>query len=224
MRASIRNGESRDEPRWEDRDPDAQLEVDYGRTVQEARAHDAERGGRDHGWYWDSQGGQSQVDGQGQSNPITTPGRSLSMPGRISALTVRCFHRLFRETRSSPRPALPIENGSRQSKRLVREVMICASQGDRVDLEDMMKKLAGKGIIYVLVEGGGELNSALLEAGLVDKIAFFYAPVIIGGKEAVSSFMGQGIESVADAVRIHRTSITRIDGDFLVEGYVERQG
>ena len=100
------------------------------------------------------------------------------------------------------------------------EILICADNNGRVDLKDLMKKLAEKGMIYILVEGGGTLIAGLLENGVVDKIAFFYAPILIGGKDAVNLVMGKGISRIDKAVRVEDITITEIDNDFLVQGYI----
>ncbi len=101
------------------------------------------------------------------------------------------------------------------------EVLVCAGKGQIVDLEDLMTKLAQKGIVYILVEGGGTLIAALLEKKLVDKLAFFYAPIIIGGKDALGPVMGKGVERVTDAIHVHNISLTEIEDDILVEGYIK---
>jgi diaminohydroxyphosphoribosylaminopyrimidine deaminase/5-amino-6-(5-phosphoribosylamino)uracil reductase len=99
-------------------------------------------------------------------------------------------------------------------------VLPCGSTDEEVDLNDLMRKLAERGIVYVLAEGGGTLAAGLLESGLVDKIVFMYAPIIIGGKNAVSVVMGRGADDPGTAVRIKDIDIRRIGSNFVVEGYV----
>jgi len=103
------------------------------------------------------------------------------------------------------------------------EVLICQDNGGRVDSHDLMRKLAEKGIVYVLVEGGGTLIADLLENRIVDKVAFFYAPIIIGGSGAVNVVMGEGIDDIGQAIRVENIIRTDIEEDFLVEGYVKYQ-
>ncbi len=91
----------------------------------------------------------------------------------------------------------------------------------QVNLKDLMKKLAGMGITSVLVEGGGMLIGSLFDEGLVDKIMFFISPKIIGGKDAISSVMGQGISRVERAVKLKDIVLRRLGEDFLIEGYVK---
>jgi diaminohydroxyphosphoribosylaminopyrimidine deaminase/5-amino-6-(5-phosphoribosylamino)uracil reductase len=92
----------------------------------------------------------------------------------------------------------------------------------QVNLKDMLKKLARQRISTILVEGGGTVIGSLFDDGLVDKVLFFISPKIIGGKDAISSVMGQGISRIDRAIKLKDVTIKRIGDDFLVEGYVQR--
>lgn len=102
------------------------------------------------------------------------------------------------------------------------KVMTVRAKSRRVDLKRLLRLLARQEIVNILVEGGGEINGALLKAGLVDKVSFFIAPKIIGGKKAISSFGGEGAQSLAKAVNLHELSVQRIGKDIWIEGYVHR--
>ncbi len=90
----------------------------------------------------------------------------------------------------------------------------------QINLKDMMKKLANLGISSILVEGGGTLNGALFDEGLVDKVIFFVSPKIIGGKDAVSSIMGKGVARIDKVIKLKEIKLKRIAEDFLIEGLV----
>lgn len=95
----------------------------------------------------------------------------------------------------------------------------------RVDLEAALRVLASEwGITSVLVEGGGELLGSLFDLGLVDKLVAFVAPKLIGGAEAPGPVGGQGVASIASAVRLGEVSWERVGDDLMVVGYVEREG
>ncbi|MCX7924800.1 MAG: bifunctional diaminohydroxyphosphoribosylaminopyrimidine deaminase/5-amino-6-(5-phosphoribosylamino)uracil reductase RibD, partial [Fimbriimonadales bacterium] len=51
----------------------------------------------------------------------------------------------------------------------------------RVPVDQVVKDLAERGISSILVEGGGQVAASFLEARLVNRIAYFYAPKLIGG-------------------------------------------
>lgn len=96
---------------------------------------------------------------------------------------------------------------------------VCEKDG-QVNLRDMMKKLAQRGIANVLVEGGGTLAGALLDEGLVDKVMFFISPKIIGGKDAISSVMGRGVSRVDKCFKLKDLNYRRIGDDLLVSAYI----
>ncbi len=92
----------------------------------------------------------------------------------------------------------------------------------QVNLYDLLKKLAQAGLTNILVEGGGTLIGSLFDCNLVDRVLFFIAPKIIGGKDAKSSVMGRGVAYVDKAVKLKDVTIKKIDEDFLVEGVIHK--
>ncbi|MFA4989672.1 MAG: bifunctional diaminohydroxyphosphoribosylaminopyrimidine deaminase/5-amino-6-(5-phosphoribosylamino)uracil reductase RibD [Candidatus Omnitrophota bacterium] len=101
------------------------------------------------------------------------------------------------------------------------KILEIKEKAGQVNLKDLMKKLAGLGITSILVEGGGMLIGSLFDEGLVDKIMFFISPKIIGGKDAISSVMGQGIARIERAAKLKNMSFRRFGEDFLIEGYIK---
>ena len=102
-------------------------------------------------------------------------------------------------------------------------VIVCPEKDGRVNLRDLMKKLARRGILYILIEGGSKLITSALEEGLVDKVAFFYAPKIIGGTEAPSVVAGKGASTLRDAIALTDVSVRRFGSDIFIEGYVGKE-
>jgi diaminohydroxyphosphoribosylaminopyrimidine deaminase/5-amino-6-(5-phosphoribosylamino)uracil reductase len=91
----------------------------------------------------------------------------------------------------------------------------------QVNLRDLLRKLAALEITSILVEGGGSLVGSLFDDRLVDRVLFFIAPKIIGGRNAISSVMGKGISRIDEAIRLERVQLRRIGEDFLIQGYVK---
>lgn len=91
-----------------------------------------------------------------------------------------------------------------------------------VDLPRLLALLAEHGIDSVLIEGGGETAATFLDAGLVDKVSLFIAPILIGGRGAVAAVGGAGAERVADALRLQRITTEWTGPDLLYEGYPVR--
>jgi diaminohydroxyphosphoribosylaminopyrimidine deaminase / 5-amino-6-(5-phosphoribosylamino)uracil reductase len=78
-------------------------------------------------------------------------------------------------------------------------------------------------ITSVLVEGGGELLGSLFDGRLVDRVALFYAPIIIGGRNAVPAVGGEGSSKVKSSVRLLDCHWRRIGkNEMLVEARVAR--
>lgn len=99
------------------------------------------------------------------------------------------------------------------------EVLDVKEKDGQVNLRDLMRKLGQKEITSILVEGGGTLIGSLFDEGLVDKILFFIAPKIIGGKEAISSVMGRGVTRIDRALKIKDWKVKHIGEDIVIEGY-----
>ena len=93
-----------------------------------------------------------------------------------------------------------------------------------VDMGETLAELGRRGVVSLLVEGGGITLGTLFDAGLVDKVQVFVAPVIIGGGQAASPVAGQGPKFMAQAWRVERTEMREIGPDWLVTGYPVRGG
>ena len=103
------------------------------------------------------------------------------------------------------------------------DMVIVKQKKARVDLRAALRILGKRNVTSVLVEGGGELLGSLFDARLVDKVTFFYAPAIIGGREAVTVVAGEGAAKVRKATRLHDCRWRRIGkNEMLVEARVAR--
>ncbi len=100
------------------------------------------------------------------------------------------------------------------------KVLVVEEKESRVCLSSLMRSLGCRGITSVLIEGGAEINASAIRAGIVDKVMCFIAPKIIGGMDAPSPIGGEGIQRLAEAHELHKTSVKLIDGDILIEGYL----
>lgn len=90
-----------------------------------------------------------------------------------------------------------------------------------VSLDALLTHLATRPINGVLVEGGSRVLTSFLEARLADRIAFFYAPKLIGGTGARTPFEGEGIPLISQAISVCHTRLRRIGTDWLVEGNLQ---
>jgi diaminohydroxyphosphoribosylaminopyrimidine deaminase/5-amino-6-(5-phosphoribosylamino)uracil reductase len=117
----------------------------------------------------------------------------------------------------APAPAGP---AALLRRRGVRVLELPGSDG-RVDLRALLEVLRALDVIAVLVEGGGELGGALAEAQLVDRVAFFVAPRLLGGRDAPGPVEGRG-RSLKDALPLAGVGTRRLGEDLLIEADVAR--
>ncbi|HLI65711.1 MAG TPA: bifunctional diaminohydroxyphosphoribosylaminopyrimidine deaminase/5-amino-6-(5-phosphoribosylamino)uracil reductase RibD [Caulobacteraceae bacterium] len=96
-------------------------------------------------------------------------------------------------------------------------VLQVAEDGGRVDIRAAMAALDGEGLTSVMVEGGGEVAASVLRAGLVDRLEWFRAPMLLGG-EGRPAVAGLGLNRLADATWFRRLSTESL-GEDLWERY-----
>jgi diaminohydroxyphosphoribosylaminopyrimidine deaminase/5-amino-6-(5-phosphoribosylamino)uracil reductase len=83
--------------------------------------------------------------------------------------------------------------------------------------------LGQRSIQSVLVEGGANVAGKLFDAGLVNKVSFFVAPLIIGGREASTAIAGEGARTLADAFELDDVELIPRGRDLEVTGYPNRK-
>ena len=102
------------------------------------------------------------------------------------------------------------------------EVVAAKSTHGKIDLIALMREFGSRGWSKVLLEGGAHLAGAALAAGIVDRVAFFIAPRILGcGLPAVEGLMSR---KVRGAVRLINLRTRPIGVDLLVEAEAARAG
>lgn len=80
----------------------------------------------------------------------------------------------------------------------------------------LLAALGKRDLQRVLVEGGPALAWELIEAGLVDEVVVFLAPVLIGGSRAPGALMGEGVATVAEALALDIQEVKAVGGDIKV--------
>jgi diaminohydroxyphosphoribosylaminopyrimidine deaminase/5-amino-6-(5-phosphoribosylamino)uracil reductase len=105
------------------------------------------------------------------------------------------------------------------------DVLVAPERGGRVDLRWLMRALGRQQVTRLLVEGGGEVHGALVDARLVHRVAFFYAPKILGDRAARPAVAGAGAKSWAGVLRLAEVATRRAGPDlFLTARVLPRQG
>lgn len=100
-------------------------------------------------------------------------------------------------------------------------VWVLPEQNGHVSLTALMEGLGSEHIDSVLLEGGGTLNWAVLESGIVQRVQAYIAPKLFGGAAAKSPVAGLGVETPVQAIRLKSTTISQMGEDFLLEGEVD---
>jgi diaminohydroxyphosphoribosylaminopyrimidine deaminase/5-amino-6-(5-phosphoribosylamino)uracil reductase len=104
-----------------------------------------------------------------------------------------------------------------QERGLIVEQIACNQQG-QVDLAAALAALARRDIMHVLLEGGADLLGSAFDHALIDHVAVFIAPKIIGGAEASSPLKGLGLARMQDALQLQQMRSCIIGDDLLIEG------
>jgi len=99
------------------------------------------------------------------------------------------------------------------------EVMVVPGRRGKVSLASLLRELAARGVVSVLIEGGGELAAAALRARLVDRLLVVTAPLVIGG-DGRPMLASLGLGRLANAPRIVDERMSRLGPDLLREGTV----
>jgi diaminohydroxyphosphoribosylaminopyrimidine deaminase/5-amino-6-(5-phosphoribosylamino)uracil reductase len=167
---------------------------------------------------------------------IPLPSRVLQVPPQTIIVTKK-FHALEFNNPPSPPFNSPLSKGGYRRVKggqgeflnegkikilLNRGIQLIEYEGEKVDLQWLMKKLGEKEITSVLIEAGSSMNAHALEEGIVDKVMFFIAPKIIGGKESFPAVGGKSFRKLEEAYRLKDIKMRRIGEDFLIEGYIEK--
>ena len=141
------------------------------------------------------------------------PGRSVDQPLRVildSRLRTPATARVAGENTLILTAAEPAPVGSAAVERV-------ATEGRRPAPAAVLDALARKGAATLLIEGGGQVAASFLSAGLVDRIEWFRAPILLGG-EGRSCVAALALAKLADAPKFRRLSAEAV-GDDLWERY-----
>ena len=99
-------------------------------------------------------------------------------------------------------------------------VEIAPLRRGNLDLRWVMRLLGRENVTCLLVEGGGEVNASFLLGGHAQRVAFFYAPKIIGGRDARKGVAGEGVSNLRQAIRLRDVEYRWLGKDLLMTGTV----
>jgi len=90
----------------------------------------------------------------------------------------------------------------------------------QIDLRWLLKRLGAENVTSLLVEGGGEVNASFLLGGLAHRVAFFYAPKVLGGRDARRAVAGEGVKRLEEIVQLRDVEWRRLGPDLLMTSRV----
>ena len=90
----------------------------------------------------------------------------------------------------------------------------------KLDLKWLLKILGSENVTSLLVEGGGEVNASFLLGGLAQRVAFIYAPKILGGRDARKGVAGDGAKSLGEVIQLREVEWRKLGEDLLLTARV----
>lgn len=102
-------------------------------------------------------------------------------------------------------------------------VWLAPVRSGRIDLRWVLRKLGDEGVTSVLVEGGGEVNASFLMGGHAHRVAFYYAPKVLGGRDARRAVAGVGAAKLSEVLQLFEVESRRIGADLLLTARVARR-
>jgi diaminohydroxyphosphoribosylaminopyrimidine deaminase/5-amino-6-(5-phosphoribosylamino)uracil reductase len=136
-----------------------------------------------------------------------------------SQMVARCREDVLVVTTS----AAPAQRRKALEERGVR-VITCDGSDGRTDPRSVVEYLAGQRYLSLMIEAGSKVNWGVLEAGIVDKIFFYYAPKILGGMQSLPVAGGAGRRRRKDAIRFRDVQLHTItQNEFAVEAWARKE-
>ncbi|MBN2370675.1 MAG: bifunctional diaminohydroxyphosphoribosylaminopyrimidine deaminase/5-amino-6-(5-phosphoribosylamino)uracil reductase RibD [Vicinamibacteria bacterium] len=137
--------------------------------------------------------------------PSDRPRRPFFRVVLDSRLRIPLRSRLVRSARHSPVIVAAARSSPRRQRALEAagvEVVLAAGRDGRVSLKRCLRRLVHRGITSVMVEGGSEVLGSFLAERLVDEVALFRAPLLLGGRRSRPVFGGPNPKRIAESLRM----------------------
>ena len=96
------------------------------------------------------------------------------------------------------------------------QVLVAPGENEPARVRSGLDQLGALGVTSVLLEGGPHLAGAFLDAGEIDEIRLFLAPLLLGGSAARDPLEGKGVERISEALRALTFDCERVGEDLLV--------
>ena len=113
-------------------------------------------------------------------------------------------------TRAAPRAAVEALESAGA------ELVVTTGEHEPARVRDALDRLGELGMASILLEGGPHLAGAFLDAGEIDEVRLFLAPLLLGGRQARDPLEGEGAERIADALRAQTLECEKVEQDLLI--------
>jgi diaminohydroxyphosphoribosylaminopyrimidine deaminase/5-amino-6-(5-phosphoribosylamino)uracil reductase len=100
-------------------------------------------------------------------------------------------------------------------------VLVAPLKKSGINLRWLLKKLGSENVTSLLVEGGGEVNASFLLGGLAQRVAFFYAPKILGGRDSRKGVAGEGAKNLSEVLQLRDVKWQKLGEDLLLTARVD---
>jgi diaminohydroxyphosphoribosylaminopyrimidine deaminase/5-amino-6-(5-phosphoribosylamino)uracil reductase len=111
---------------------------------------------------------------------------------------------------------------TRALERKVTVLVAEQAEADGIDLHWLLKELGREEVTNLLVEGGGKVNASFLLGELAHRIAFFFAPKVLGDRRAIKAVAGEGVASSEEVLQIREVEYRRLGPDMFMTGLMAR--
>jgi diaminohydroxyphosphoribosylaminopyrimidine deaminase/5-amino-6-(5-phosphoribosylamino)uracil reductase len=96
------------------------------------------------------------------------------------------------------------------------DVLVATGENEPARVRSALDQLGSAGVTSILLEGGPKLAGAFLDAGEIDEVRLFLAPILLGGRAARDPLEGEGVERISEALRALTLDCERVAEDLLI--------
>jgi diaminohydroxyphosphoribosylaminopyrimidine deaminase / 5-amino-6-(5-phosphoribosylamino)uracil reductase len=100
------------------------------------------------------------------------------------------------------------------------DIIVATGENEPARVRSALAALGDEGVTAVLLEGGPHLAGAFLDAGEIDEIRLFLAPLLIGGRQARDPLEGEGVEKISEALRALTLDCEKVADDLLISARI----
>jgi diaminohydroxyphosphoribosylaminopyrimidine deaminase / 5-amino-6-(5-phosphoribosylamino)uracil reductase len=96
------------------------------------------------------------------------------------------------------------------------QVLVATGENEPARVRSALDQLGSMEVTSVLLEGGPHLAGAFLDAGEIDELRLFLAPLLLGGSAARDPLEGEGVQRISEAVRALSFGCESVGEDLLI--------